>query len=175
MSYRNGTYVAFDGQGEDCPANSDYKYFNLLKMWQHSDQIDFNFINSHEKTYKVKTSSSEATLKSRLRERMRFSKNLLVIISDETNYNRGLLNWEIETAVEDYHLPIIVAYVDETCIYELTDRLIQKLPKTLKDYVVYNSAKIIHIPFCKDAIQYTINYYGVHNTPSNARNIYVRY
>lgn len=32
MSYRNGTYVAFDGQGEVCPANSDYKYFNTLDI-----------------------------------------------------------------------------------------------------------------------------------------------
>ena len=103
MSYRNGTYVAFDGQGEVCPANSDYKYFNTLKMWQNSNRIDFNFVNSHEKTYGVRDSSSETTLKSRLRERMRNSKNILVIVSDDTNYDRGLLNWEIETAVKDYN------------------------------------------------------------------------
>lgn len=39
MAYRSGTYVAFDGQGEPCPANSDYKYFNTLKMWQNQTVV----------------------------------------------------------------------------------------------------------------------------------------
>lgn len=60
---------------------------------------------------------------------------MLVIISNETNYNRGLLNWEIETAVNDYNLPIIVAYTGETNFSYLTERLIQRLPKKLKEYV----------------------------------------
>lgn len=173
MPYRNGTYVAFDGQGEACPANSDYKYFNILKMWQNSNQIDFNFVNSHEKTYGVRDSSSEATLKSRLRERMRNSKNLLVIVSDDTNYNRGLLNWEIETAVKDYNLPIIVAYAGETFFSYLTDRLIQKLPMKLKEYTISNTAKIAHIPFNKEKIKGAISYYSViGNKPLNSRTVY---
>ena len=173
MSYRNGTYVAFDGQGEVCPANSDYRYFNTLKMWQNSNRIDFNFVNSHEKTYGVRDSSSETTLKSRLRERMRNSKNILVIVSDDTNYDRGLLNWEIETAVKDYNLPIIVAYTGETSFSYLTDRLIQKLPKKLREYVIFNTAKIVHIPFIKDKIKGTISYYSViGNKPLNSRTVY---
>ncbi len=173
MSYRNGTYVAFDGQGEACPANSDYKYFNTLKMWQNSNRIDFNFVNSHEKTYGVRDSSSEATLKSRLRERMRNSKNMLVIVSDDTNYDRGLLNWEIKTAVEDYNLPIIVAYTGETSFCYLTDRLIQKLPKKLREYVMSDAAKIAHIIFNKEKIKDAIDYYGVNsNKPFNSRTVY---
>ena len=30
MAYRNGTYIAFDGQGTTSPDESDIKYFNLL-------------------------------------------------------------------------------------------------------------------------------------------------
>ena len=122
-TYRNGTYVAFDGQGEVNPVNSDLHNFELLKAWQANgeivamtgdganDNVRFNFVNSHEKTYSVRDSSSLETLKARLKERMANSKNMLVIVSSQTNKNRGLLNWEIQQAVEVYKLPIIVAYV----------------------------------------------------------------
>ena len=106
-TYINGTYVAFDGQGEACPINSDLHNFELLKAWQANDDIRFNFVNSHEKTYNVRDTSSLATLKSRLKERMANSKNMLVIVSSQTNKKRGLLNWEIEQAVEVYGLPVI--------------------------------------------------------------------
>ena len=84
-TYRNGTYVAFDGQGEVNPVNSDLHNFELLKAWQANDNVRFNFVNSHEKTYSVRDSSSLETLKARLKERMANSKNMLVIVSSQTN------------------------------------------------------------------------------------------
>ena len=33
MAYRNGTYVAFDGQGTVNPTQSDLKYLGLLRSW----------------------------------------------------------------------------------------------------------------------------------------------
>lgn len=107
---RTGTYVAFDGQGSTDPTESDIHYFNLLKAWNKSGSIDFRFTNSHEKTYQVRDSSSKATLFNRLETRLSASKNFLLIISDKTNYDRGILNWEIEKAVDYYELPIIIAY-----------------------------------------------------------------
>ena len=86
-TYRNGTYVAFDGQGEVNPVNSDLHNFELLKAWQANDNVRFNFVNSHEKTYSVRDSSSLETLKARLKERMANSKNMLVIVSSQTNKN----------------------------------------------------------------------------------------
>lgn len=43
-------------------------------------------------------------------ERMHNSKNMLLILSNTTNYDRGMLNFEIEKAVYVYELPIIVSY-----------------------------------------------------------------
>ncbi|WP_314791442.1 TIR domain-containing protein [Aggregatibacter aphrophilus] len=74
MAYRNGTYIAFDGQGTTSPDESDIKYFNLLKAWKKSGQ-DFKFSDSHKKTYQVRDSSYRETLKRRLRERLNESKN----------------------------------------------------------------------------------------------------
>ena len=99
---RTGTYVAFDGQGSTDPTESDIHYFNLLKAWNKSGSIDFRFTNSHEKTYQVRDSSSKATFFNRLETRLSASKNFLLIISDKTNYDRGILNWEIEKAVDYY-------------------------------------------------------------------------
>ena len=121
MAYRNGTYVAFDGNGQNDPTKGDLKYLGILRAWKESDNIDFNFTDSHKKTYQVRDSSSKETLKSRLEERMRNSKNMLVIISDDTNFNRGLLNWVIQTAQDKYDLPIIVAYAGEQYLPRLTD------------------------------------------------------
>ena len=161
MAYRNGTYVAFDGNGQDDPTKGDLKYLGILRAWKESDNIDFNFTDSHKKTYQVRDSSSEATLKSRLEDRMRFSKNMLVIISDDTNFDRGLLNWEIRTAQEEYDLPIIVAYAGEHYLPWLTDELIEKLPREIWRDVKFGGNHYAHIPFTKDRIKRSIDHYSV--------------
>ena len=64
-----------------------------------------------KKTYQVRDSSSKSKrFFNRLETRLSASKNFLLIISDKTNYDRGILNWEIEKAVDYYELPIIIAY-----------------------------------------------------------------
>ena len=161
MAYRNGTYVAFDGNGQNDPTKGDLKYLGILRAWKESDNIDFNFTDSHKKTYQVRDSSSEDTLKSRLEERMSNSKNMLVIISDDTNFDRGLLNWEIRTAQEKYGLPIIVAYAGEQYLVRLTDDLIEKLPKTIWRDVKFGGNHYAHIPFTKDRIKRAIDHYSV--------------
>ena len=161
MAYRNGTYVAFDGNGQNDPTKGDLKYLGILRAWKESDNIDFNFTDSHKKTYQVRDSSSEETLKSRLEERMRNSKNMLVIISDDTNFDRGLLNWEIRTAQDKYDLPIIVAYAGEQHLPRLTDELVDKLPKAIWKDVKFGGNHYAHIPFTKDRIMQAINHYSV--------------
>lgn len=161
MAYRNGTYVAFDGNGQNDPTKGDLKYLGILRAWKESDNIDFNFTDSHKKTYQVRDLSSKETLKLRLEERMRNSKNMLVIISDDTNFDRGLLNWEIRTAQDKYDLPIIVAYAGEQHLPRLTDELVHKLPKAIWKDVKFGGNHYAHIPFTKDRIMQAINHYSV--------------
>lgn len=110
MAYRNGTYIAFDGNGTTDPTKGDLKYYGLLKKWNISRKYELNFSDSHQKTYQVKDNSQKATLQNRLLERIRNSKNILIILSEDTNWNRGMLNYEIEKTVDYYKLPLIVAY-----------------------------------------------------------------
>lgn len=171
--YRNGTYAAFDGNNEIDPCKSDQKYFQLLKAWKANSEIEFTFSDSHSKTYQVKDSSSIETLKNRLRERMRNSKNFLVIISEDTNYDRGLLNFEIELAVEVYKLPIIVAYVGYNWIQN-PSLLSSMWCKNLAKYINTGEAKCIHVPFKKEPIFDAISQFSVVNNkyPATSLNYY---
>lgn len=179
MAYRNGTYVAFDGQGKKNPTESDIRYYMLLRQWNASSSYELQFSDSHQKTYAVLDSSSMQTLKSRLMDRMRNSKNMLLILSEDTNWDRGLLNFEIEQAVDYNKLPIIVAYTGYISIQNVNDELEIRWPKALKERIENNTAKCIHIPFKEKAIMSAISQFSVHNKPgenalSGARCMYTR-
>ncbi len=167
MAYRNGTYVAFDGNGTTDPTKGDLKYYGLLKSWNNSIKYDLTFSDSHQKTYQVRDSSSDVTLKSRLLERMRSSKNMLIIISDDTNWDRGLLNYEIEKAVDYYEIPLIVTYTGGYNSILNPLLLKEKWTKTLLDRINNKSAKCIHIPFKEKAIMSAISQFSINSTGDN--------
>ncbi|MGI6710910.1 MAG: TIR domain-containing protein [Bacilli bacterium] len=171
--YRNGTYVAFDGNNEVDPTKSDQKYFQLLKAWKENSDIEFTFSDSHSKTYQVRDSSSEETLKQRLKDRMKNSKNFLVIISNDTSFNRGMLNYEIELAVVTYKLPIIVVYVGYKKIKD-PSLLSSAWCKNLLKYINNKLAKCIHVPFKKEPIFAAISQFSVvdNNYPATSLNYY---
>ncbi|MCM3671652.1 hypothetical protein M3181_22100 [Mesobacillus maritimus] len=162
MGYRNGTYVAFDGNGTTDPTKGDMKYYGLLQSWNASNKFELTFSDSHKKTYQVKDSSTKRTLQARLLERMRNSKNMLLIISDETNWDRGMLNFEIEKAVDYYEIPLIVAYTGYSYIPN-PGALAHKWPKALYERIINQTAKCIHIPFKQKAISAAVSQFGVNN------------
>ena len=79
MANRTGTYVAFDGLGETDPTKSDFRYYATIQAWSANNNIEFSLTNSHEKTYAVRDTSLRSTLYSRIQERLRASKNMLVM------------------------------------------------------------------------------------------------
>lgn len=166
MPYRNGTYVAFDGQGTVNPTESDLRYLGLLRSWNKNKNCILNYSDSHLKTYKVLDTSSRKTLEARLMERMRNSKNMLLILSSDTNYDRGMLNFEIEKAINVYDLPIIVAYTE--CDYLLDPKQYSdRWPRALKEGILNGTAKAIHISFKEKAIMEAISQFSVHSTREN--------
>lgn len=162
MAYRNGTYVAFDGNGTTNPTLGDMKYYGLLQKWNNNKHYELNFSDSHKKTYQVKDTSSIITLQKRLLDRMRNSKNMLLIISENTNWDRGMLNFEIEKAVDYYKIPIIVAYTGHNAILR-PGALNDKWPKALFQRIGDNTAKCIHIPFKEVAIMCAISQFSVND------------
>lgn len=164
MAYRNGVYVAFNGCGTTDPTESDIKYFNIMKAWAENEDIDFSFSNSHDKTYAVIDDSLKATLRARLLERMRNSKSMLLIATENSAANRGMLNWEIEQAVETYGLPIIVAYAGYDKIMQ-PSLLKNRWPRKLAEYIQDGAVKTIHIGFKLDLIKKAINDFSFANQP----------
>lgn len=162
MAYRNGTYVAFDGQGTANPTQSDLKYLGLLRSWNNSKNYELTFSDSHLKTYRVLDTSQKRTLENRLMERLRNSKNMLLILSNDTNYNRGMLNFEIEKAVDVYEIPIIVAYTG--CDYLLDAQTYSnRWPRALEERINNRSLRAIHVAFKEKSIMSAISQFSVHS------------
>jgi hypothetical protein len=165
MAYRNGTYVAFHAAGTNQPGKSDIDYYNLLKAWTAKTEDDFSLINSHQKASSVRDSSLRATLRNSLLERLRNSKNMVLVIGETTRLDTDWVPFEIEKAVDTYGLPIIAAYT-------VWDKPIRKpaalsgyWPKALEVRINNETGDVIHIPFKKEALKDAISQFSHDNPP----------
>lgn len=169
---RTGTYVAFDGLGQSDPTKSDFRYYAMLQAWNKNNNIDFKFVNSHEKTYAVRDTSSRETLYARIRQRLSASKNMLVILSEDTRYTGSVLSYEIQLAVDVYKIPLIIAYPGYPAILNV-DALAYMWPKALVERIDTPETKAIHIAFQKDPILSAVNQFTVnHNSLTSGRSYY---
>lgn len=171
MSYRNGTYIAFDGLGQINPTLSDFKYYATIQAWAQNSNIDFKYVDSHNKTYAVKDSSLRITLEQRIRERLSNSKNVIIILSSDTRKSGSMLTYEVEQAVDTYLLPLIVTYVDYKIVAD-PSRLSHYWPDALRMRIQNGTASAIHIPFCKEALLDAIGQFGISNKPTTSLNYY---
>jgi hypothetical protein len=115
VASRNGNYAAFyvaepfNTSALGAHATKDFCYYNLLRSWKGGDS-SFPFNDSHDKTYSVRDDSDwETTLKPRLRERLRNSKNIVLFLSSATINSRAIRE-EIDYGINDQGLPVIVIY-----------------------------------------------------------------
>lgn len=173
MAYRNGTYVAFHAEGTNRPGQSDIDYYNLMRAWSAKTDDDFTLINSHEKASAVRDSSRKETLKASLLERLRNSKNMLLIIGQTTRLDTDWIPFEIEKAVDYYKLPVIAAYTGYTKILKPAE-LSSLWPKALLDRIERKTVRAIHIPFKKLPIMDAIDQFNVKSLPKAALSHYTK-
>lgn len=148
MAYRNGTYVAFHADGNNIPGGkSDIDYYNLLCAWDAHKNHDFKLVNSHEKASAVRDGSKKLTLRASLLERLRNSKNMVLIIGETTRYDTDWVPFEIEKAVDVYQIPIIVAYAGFNSPIRFPTALADYWPSALKTRIENVTASAIHVPF----------------------------
>ncbi|MBW7475687.1 TIR domain-containing protein [Paenibacillus oenotherae] len=174
MANRTGTYVAFDGLGETDPTKSDFKYYATLQAWSSNKNIQFSLTNSHEKTDAVRDTSKRATLYARIQERLRASKNMLVILSSKTRFTGSVLSYEIEQAIDNYNIPLIIAYPEFSSILNV-EGLSGIWPKALTERINKTGVEAIHIPFAKECILNAITRFHVNGEHlSSGKNYYNR-
>lgn len=172
---RTGTYVAFDGLGQTDPTKSDFQYYSILQAWDANKKINFKFTNSHEKTYAVRDTSSRATLYARIRERLSASKNMIVILSEKTRKSGSVLSYEIEQAIDNYKIPLIIAYPAYSAIWGVDNALSDMWPTALSIRIDRPGTEAIHVGFKKEPIMDAIPRFTVNGEHlSNGRNVYSR-
>lgn len=172
---RTGTYVAFDGLGQIDPAKSDFRYYSILQAWNANKSIDFKITNSHEKTYSVRDSSSKATLYARIRDRLSASKNMLVILSEDTRKSGSVLSYEIEQAIDNYKIPLIIAYPAYSAIWAVNGDLSTMWPTALSTRIDLTGVEALHIGFKKEPIMESISRFTVNGEHlSSGRDVYSR-
>lgn len=133
MSYRNKTYVIFD-------ADNDIHWYRMMTAWKKNDKIDFDFHDAHELN-NLSTNTSEEQIKKKLRDRMKNSKQAIVLVGEKTKNLFKFVRWEIEFAIS-LDLPIIAVNLDKK--NSATD----KTPPILK-----NTAYFVSVPFDQKKIK----------------------
>ena len=169
MAYRNGTYIAFHAAGTNKPGKSDIDYYNLMKAWTARTDDDFAMINSHDKACSVRDSSLRATLRTSLLERLRNSKNMVLIVGETTRLDTDWVPFEIEKAVDIYGLPIIAAYTVFDKPIRNPAALSAYWPNALAVRINNGTANVIHISFKKEALKDPI--FFSHDNPPTGKGV----
>jgi len=165
MAYRNGTYIAFHAEGKTDPTASDLKYYRLLKAWHANDDVAFSFVNSHEKVAAVRDSSTKHTLRRSLIKRMDNSKNMVLIIGETTRMDTDWVPFEIQYAIDDCKIPLIIVYTGyDTIINPSAGKPLW--PSALTERIANHSARAIHIPFKRNAIDAAIKQFNFSSPPA---------
>jgi hypothetical protein len=103
MAYRNKTFVSF--------ASEDIRSYWLMCAWRANKKIDFNFLDAHDLNTALDTSHPE-TIRRRLRERLANTKQVVLLVGDQTRAIAGrpsrFLYYEVEV-IERLGLPVVFA------------------------------------------------------------------
>lgn len=164
MAYRNGNYSAFyvaepfNSSTLGAHATKDFCYYNMLRAWK-GKEASFPFNDSHDKTYNVRDGSDwEKTLKPRLQERLRSSKNIVLFLSPSTVNSRALRE-EIDYGINNQGLPVIVVYpeYDSKASLLINGSLKQSVKNLWDKLPIFRDSMskvpTLHIPNKKDIIE----------------------
>lgn len=103
MAYRNKTFVSF--------ASEDIRYYRLMCAWRENEKIDFDFHDAHDLNAALDTSQPD-TIRRRLRERLANTKQIVLLVGDDTRAIAGrpsrFLHYEVEV-IQRLDLPVVFA------------------------------------------------------------------
>lgn len=136
MSYRNKTYVIFDGD--------DIISYRLMLAWRANQYIDFNFYDAHE-VRDIRRYSGEESVKRGLRERFQTAKQAIVLVGEHTKYLYKYVRWEIDVA-QELQFPVIVANLNQKRIHDT-----ENCPPILRGYYA------VHVSFQPKIIKHALD------------------
>ncbi|ABL64800.1 TIR domain-containing protein [Chlorobium phaeobacteroides] len=174
MADRKGTYIAFDGLGQTNPTLSDYRYFSTIQSWATNKTIDFAGVSSHDKAYARRKSSIRASFEERIRELLTVSKQVVIVLSEKTRKSGNYLSFEIEQAVDNFDLPLIIVYADYRVVAD-PSLLSGYWPDSLRQRINSGAAKALHVPFNKEAFLDALSQFSVVKKPETGLNHYSEY
>jgi hypothetical protein len=79
-------------------SRSDAHHYSLMTAWKDHEHIDFNFRNCE--LDKARESTNENYIKSICRERLETNGTYILLIGQDTRYERTYVKWEAEVAIE---------------------------------------------------------------------------
>jgi hypothetical protein len=139
MSYRNKTYVIFDG-------DNDMWAYRFMRGWNSLDHLDFDFYDAHD-IKPLTDRASDQTIFARLRERMCNAKQAIVLVGDNTRNSRKFVPWEIEIA-KSKHLPIVAVNLNGR-----RDMDPERCPASLREYAA------VHVDFKMKIIKHALDHF----------------
>lgn len=138
MSYKNRTYIIFDG-------DNDKWAYARLKGWKALEHIDFNFENAHDEYTLTNNASNEDYIKGKLRKRFQNVSQVIVLIGESTKNLYKYVRWELEVA-QNLNIPIIAVNLNGDRVQNANT-----CPPIIRDTYV------VHIPFRMKIIKYALD------------------
>lgn len=144
MGYKDPAYVVFDGD------NDKWAYV-FMKGWKQNKNVDFDFRDAHDLDSMTGRAQDEAYVKSKLRERMRQSKTVVVLIGEKTKNLYKYVRWELELALE-LDLPIIAVNLNKN-----NGKDTEHCPAIIRE-----SGRVVHVPYTMEAIKHALDNFPGH-------------
>lgn len=138
MSYRDPTYVIFDGDKDKQP-------YAFMKGWNALDHVDFSFTDAHELDSMTARAQGETYVKSNLRKRIEKAKQVVVLVGESTKHLHKFVTWEINLALET-GLPIVVVNLNNQRQVDT-----ERCPTALLD------ADAVHVSFKMKIIKHALD------------------
>lgn len=139
-------YVIFDG-------DNDKWAYAYMKGWKTNKNIDFSYQDAHDLDTMTSRAQGEQYVKSKLRERMKKSTAVIVLIGEKTKNLYKFVRWELELAIE-LSLPIIAANLNRK----------NGQDESRCPAIIRNKACVVHIPYTLKAIKHAmVNFPGFYS------------
>jgi MTH538 TIR-like domain (DUF1863). len=137
MSYRNKTYIIFDGERDMAP-------YRFMRGWKFNKHIDFDFHDAHDINV-ITDRASVDTVKRKLRQRFSSAKQFIVLIGENTRHKHRFVRWEMDVAL-DLGLPIIAVNLNQK----------RKLDESLCPPIL-RGERVMHVAFRAKIIRYALD------------------